>query len=306
MQYQKYLLPLFRHFEDRKMSVADLQKELKVFSTFSSDSCGIEAQLFASSLPLALAQASSEQGVIFICHSGSARLTHSGTEHTLRTRDMVLLFPSDLYSITEQSADLSVSWISFTKQAIRSSLSQFPASFVKHIASNPISNLEQNSHYELFMGYLKMIDFCCNSKNICRANILQNLFAALLMEVLNRVAQSFEADTSDPKHREYILSQFIDMVEATPRCREVAYFAQRLDIPPKQLSAIVADGTGYGAKEYIERNAIAQIKHLLSTTDLKVKQIATRLGYTESGNMCRFFKSNTGQTISDFKSSCKR
>ena len=121
------------------------------------------------------------------------------------------------------------------------------------------------------------------------------------MEVLNRVVKSFEADLSDPKHREYILSQFIDMVSATPRCREVAYFAERLSITPKQLSAIVADGTGYGAKEFIEHNAIAEIKRLLSTTDMQVKQIAACLGFTEAGNMCRFFKSNTGVTISDFR-----
>ena len=306
MLYQKYLLPLFRHKEVSKMSTAELQKELKVFSALSGENCGIEAQLFAPSLPQSLAEASSEQGVMFICHSGSARLIHSGVEHTLRTRDMVILFPSDLYAISELSADFTLSWCSFSKQAVREQLSHLPSTFFKHIATTPISNLENNSHYELFMGYIKMIALRSEqSNNICRVNIIQNLFVTLFLEVLNRVAQSFEADTSDPKHRDYILSEFIEMVEATPRCREVAYFAQRLSVSPKQLSAIVADGTGYGAKEFIERNAIAQIKHLLSTTDLKVKQIATRLGFTESGNMCRFFKSNTGQTISDFKSKCK-
>ena len=284
------------------MSVADLHKELKVFSKFRSENCGIDVDLFAPTLPFAFTEANGEQGVLFICHSGTARLTHSGVEHQLRARDMVILFPRDIYAISDYTADFSASWVSYSKQAMKGLLSEFPTSFFKHITTHPISNLDKNSQYELFMGYIKQLYSRYNdTENICRANILESLFVSLFMEILNCIAKSFEADITDPKHREYILNEFIKMVEATPRCREVAYFAERLSIPPKQLSAIVADGTGYGAKEFIERNAIVEIKRLLSTTDLKVKQIAAQLGFTESGNMCRFFKSNTGLTISDFR-----
>lgn len=300
--YQKISLPLLPINRYTDMSVADIHKELKVFSKFRSNDCGIDVGIYASALPESIAQASGEAGLIIICHSGSARLLHSGVEHSLRARDMVVLFPRDIYSIDAPTADFSASWVSYSKQTVKSLLTEFPTSFFKHISALPITNLADNSEYERSMEYIKLLHSrYTDRENICRANIIENLLTSLFMEVLNRVVKSFEADLSDPKHREYILSQFIDMVSATPRCREVAYFAERLSITPKQLSAIVADGTGYGAKEFIEHNAIAEIKRLLSTTDMQVKQIAACLGFTEAGNMCRFFKSNTGVTISDFR-----
>ena len=132
------------------------------------------------------------------------------------------------------------------------------------------------------------------------------ILRSLLMEILNIVVHSLKIESSEPKHRQQILDEFISRVNSTPRCREVAYFAQLRDIAPKPLSAIVADGTGFTAKEYIERAAIATIKQLLSTTSLTVKEIAERLDYSGSGNLCRFFKTNTGITISEFKQSLKR
>ncbi|MBQ2024699.1 MAG: AraC family transcriptional regulator [Alistipes sp.] len=82
-------------------------------------------------------------------------------------------------------------------------------------------------------------------------------------------------------------------------------FAQLLDISPKYLSAIVADGTGMTAKEFIDRAAVKAIKDLLSQTSLSVTQIADRLHFSGKGNLCRFFKTNTGITISDYKRSPK-
>ena len=98
-----------------------------------------------------------------------------------------------------------------------------------------------------------------------------------------------------------MLDEFVSMVRANPDKREVAYFAERLGVSPKHLSAIVADGTGMNAKDFIDRSAVEAIQQLLRTTKLSVKQIAERLDFSGSGNLCRFFKANTGTTISDFK-----
>jgi AraC-like DNA-binding protein len=119
--------------------------------------------------------------------------------------------------------------------------------------------------------------------------------------MLAQVENMRRTTSIDVKQKGVILDQFIAAVKATPRCREVAYFAERLSITPKQLSAIVGDGTGFSAKEFIDRNAIDVIKHLLRTTDLSVKDIAEQLNYTGSGNLCRFFKTRTGLTISEYK-----
>ena len=96
------------------------------------------------------------------------------------------------------------------------------------------------------------------------------------------------------------------MVKTNPDKREVAYYAEQLHISPKHLSAIVADGTGINAKDFIDHAAVETIQQLLRTTKLSVGQIAERLDFSGSGNLCRFFKANTGITISDYKRELNR
>ena len=282
------------------MGQSNIQKELMNLSMFVKGECGTEVALYSSELPEATAQ----EGFVVVCHCGSARTIYNSVEYVLSSRDMIIIFPGDMFSFCAPSADVSLSWIRFSKQDMAEVLRDFPTSFFGLVARQPICNLADNQEYEQTMGLVKLMQAkSAEEGNIFRGNIMAALLRVLFMEVLNRVVHSFEIDISDPKHRRQILNEFIKMVTATPRCREVAYFAERLKITPKQLSAIVADGTGYGAKEFIERNTISEIKRLLRTTKLKVKQIAEQLGFSSDGNMCRFFKTNTGITVSDFKRS---
>ena len=289
------------------MGVANIQKGLMGIKFAEQEQVDIKAFLFRGDISTVLPTDNISEGFILICHGGTALFSYSDRQFTLHARDMITIFPGDIYSLTNTSDDFTASWVSFSEQIKGVALHNFPTSFYSHIAGKPIFNLSDNEQYDSIMEYLKLLHRrLADQNNICRYQITLNLLRSLLMEILNIVAHSLKIESSEPKHRQQILDEFISRVNSTPRCREVAYFAQLLDIAPKPLSAIVADGTGFTAKEYIERAAIATIKQLLSTTSLTVKEIAERLDYSGSGNLCRFFKTNTGVTISEFKQSLKR
>lgn len=292
---------------EEKMGVANIQKGLMGIKFAEQEQVDVKAFLFRGDISTALPTDNISEGFILICHGGTALFSYSDRQFTLHARDMITIFPGDIYSLTDISTGFTASWVSFSKQIKGVVLQDFPTSFYSHIAGKPIYNLSDNEQYDSIMEYLKLLHRrLSDQNNICRYQITFNLLCSLMMEVLNIVAHNLQIERSEPKHRQQILDEFISRVNSTPRCREVAYFAQLLDIAPKPLSAIVADGTGFTAKEYIERTAIATIKQLLSTTSLTVKEIAERLDYSGSGNLCRFFKTNTGVTISEFKQSLKR
>lgn len=241
-------------------------------------------------------------GVILLCHTGNARLDYFGTEHTLRSRNTILLFPADRYRLSSATKDFSFSWVTFNANVANLVMDGFGVEFREYINAHPIYNITDNGQYNTLMRYIDLLSLkSADSQNLCRSQILVSLLRALLLEMLAQVENMRRTTSIDVKQKGVILDQFIAAVKATPRCREVAYFAERLSISPKQLSAIVGDGTGFSAKEFIDRNAIDVIKHLLRTTDLSVKDIAEQLNYTGSGNLCRFFKTRTGLTISEYK-----
>ena len=288
------------------MKLTNILKELLDVSFETKAQVGIDIQLYQNAIPDNLCHSQQPQGLILICHSGSISCRHFESEHSLHSRDMVVLFPGDIYTLSNPTEEFSCSWVSFEADVAKRALEGFPTSFFRYIANHPIYTLTDNSQYTNRMEYLKMLSQrVAESNNICRYEIALTLLRLLFMEILNRIVQNLDIDTSEPKHRQRLLDEFIRAVKATPRCREVAYFAQRLNITPKYLSNIVADGTGFTAKEFIERNAIEEIEQLLSNTRLTVAQIAERLNYSGSGNLCRFYKSNRGVTISDFKRKTK-
>ncbi|MBQ9137311.1 MAG: AraC family transcriptional regulator [Alistipes sp.] len=288
------------------MEITNIQKDLMGVSFANRQSAGINVGLYERGLSPELLQSQERRGFILLCHGGTATYDYFHTEHTLHSRDIIILFPGDIYSLSNPSADFACSWVSYSAQAMDEAIYNFPSSFFSHIADHPVYTLTDNDEYSNRLEYMKMLKEKMNDHdNICRYEIMLALLRSLFMEILNRIVRNFRINTSEPKHRRRLLDEFVDSVVATPRCREVAYFAQRLCITPKYLSAIVSDGTGLTAKEFIDRNAISAIKQLLRTTDLSVKQIAENLGYSGSGNLCRFFKSHTGTTISTFKNDLK-
>lgn len=288
------------------MEIVNIQREIMQVPFANREDVGIKVALFDKGISSELPTSDNREGYILICHSGTATFDYNHTAYTARARDIIVVFPGDIYSLTKPSADFTASWVSFTPQVMEEALYNFPTSFFSHIADHPIYNLSDNEHYTNRMEYLKLLyTRLADQSNVCRYEIALAFLRTLFMEILNRIVHNFNIDTSEPKHRQRLLDEFVSRVTSTPQCREVAYFAQLLCITPKHLSAIVADGTGFTAKEFIDRTAISAIKQLLRTTELSVKQIAERLDFSGSGNLCRFFKANTGVTISDFKRELK-
>ncbi len=288
------------------MEIVNIQRDLMELPFVGKREVGVKVVLFDNGVSKELPTADIREGFVLICHSGMASFDYGQKRYRLQSRDMVAVFPGDIYSLANATDDFSASWVSFTPQVMDEVLRDFPTSFYSHIAEHPICGLSDNEEYTKIMEYIRLIySRIADQRNVCRYEIVTAFLRSLFMEVLNRIVHNFSIDTSEPKHRQRLLDEFISRVNSTPQCREVAYFAELLGITPKYLSAIVTNGTGFTAKEYIDRAAVGVIKKLLQTTDLSVKQIAERLDFSGSGNLCRFFKTNTGVTISDFKRGVK-
>lgn len=274
---------------------------IKIGTTMGFEEFGIEVVLQSQEIT-SLSTAEDGAGFVLLCHTGTAQFEHFGTEHTLTSRDIVVAMPGDIYSLGRMSVDFTASWVRFSARAITKVAQSIPTTLIKYLAEHPVYNLLENSDYENRFGYLKLIFSTLSAEqNPYAKEIVRALLRSLLLETHNGAVKSFQRDSYGPKFRNDILNRFVAMVTANPQCREVAHFAQRLSISPKHLSAIVGSGTGMTAKEFIDNKAVEQIKHLLLTTTLTAQQIAQKLNFSGTGNLSRFFKTNTGMTLSDYR-----
>lgn len=72
--------------------------------------------------------------------------------------------------------------------------------------------------------------------------------------------------------------------------RTVKYFALHLSTHPNHLNAVVKRATQKTAIAFIHEQLVHEAKSLLSQTELNIKEIAFKLGFTEPSHFNHFFK----------------
>lgn len=78
--------------------------------------------------------------------------------------------------------------------------------------------------------------------------------------------------------------------------------AKLLPIPPVQLSHILNQEVGVSFRHLLRHTRIEEAKRLLASHRYSVKEVAIRVGFTDSHYFSRTFKELTGQSASEYRS----
>lgn len=96
---------------------------------------------------------------------------------------------------------------------------------------------------------------------------------------------------------DFLTDQFIQLVEADHRKHHhIEHYAQQLNVSAKYLAECVKQATQRTATSWIEGRLLADAKHLLSTNQMSIKEIANTLNFASQSNFGRFFKRLTGMS----------
>jgi AraC family transcriptional activator of pobA len=88
-----------------------------------------------------------------------------------------------------------------------------------------------------------------------------------------------------------IIKRFIDLLEIHIKNEHsVRFYAEQLSLHPNHLNALIKKHTGLSAKETIQNRILLEIKYLLHSTKLPVKQIANQMGFNDPNYFTTFFK----------------
>ncbi len=83
--------------------------------------------------------------------------------------------------------------------------------------------------------------------------------------------------------------------------RHPSFYADKLNVHPNHLNAVVKRITGKTASSFIQLQLITSAKSLLTQTALSSKEIAYKLHFDEPTHFNAFFKKNTGLTPQQFR-----
>lgn len=117
-----------------------------------------------------------------------------------------------------------------------------------------------------------------------------------------------EGDTeSDISRTDLLCRRFLGLLgEAKGQHHDIGWFAGKLCVSNHYLSVAVKKSSGHTVKELIDKSVIAEIKIRLTASDKSVAQIAEELSFASSSLMCKYFKSQIGQSPMQYRRNVMR
>lgn len=128
-----------------------------------------------------------------------------------------------------------------------------------------------------------------NSDKLCK----NELIAVKIIELLILIERIYSEIHEFEKDKEIVhfATQFSDLVEMNfTKERSVGFYARQLHIHPNYLNALVKKHMGLTAKDSIRNRLLLEIKYLLHSTNLSIKEISNQTGFNDPNYFTVFFR----------------
>lgn len=240
---------------------------------------------------------------ICICLSGSVKVVIESRSYQLRKGDMCVVFPHTLLHVTEKSEDFLGYTIACTPEFIMRANITSGTPVYLHIKDNPCISLKEDEQKDLIRLCDMLKEYDERENNPCRDEISRFIASAIIYEVIGiyKKKEPIKQEAYSRKNKFYF--EFMELLSQDfKKERNVDYYAGKLCITSRHLSAICKEITGSTANECIARHVMVNARLLLATTDLSVQQISEELTFPNPSFFSQFFKKYEGNTPKVYRS----
>ncbi len=244
-----------------------------------------------------------KNSIVCIVLEGTALVLIDGVRYTLKMGAILSVFPHQVVEELSRDANFRLMYFTCTMEILSRILFRFPPSFVLFLKEYPFYALP-NQVYEYNKTLINLLFEKCQDKtNITRNSIILNYLQIFFMEIYNKIHQKIEVSAVKQLRHHEVFWNFINMLpQESKKSREVQHYAEKLNISPKYLSVITQSVSKQGAKKIIDNFIVMEVKLLLKSTSLSMKEVSNTFNFPDQAFFCKFFKNQTGYTPIEYRS----
>jgi AraC-like DNA-binding protein len=159
-----------------------------------------------------------------------------------------------------------------------------------------IIEIDELQHLK-FLNYFRLIEQKTKDSAPHTPDIIRSFIYILLNELDDITSSRSMAQSSYTSRNEQLLLEFKTLLtKYFIDERQLTFYAEKLHVTPKYLSAAVKEASGKTAGDLIADMLILEAKVLLLDKQLNIAQIAYKLKFNDPSHFGKFFKSKTGQS----------
>lgn len=241
---------------------------------------------------------------LILLHRGTAEVVYDSRVATMVPNMVVLVHPGHMVRFIDRTDDLVYSRLIVTPQLFEEMLTSVYYHNVQVYHNTPgyILSDEQVKRLMAVMELLAAVAGHDDQEIPHRRQLLLSQLA-FGYELLNYYRLERDKDLIGERET-LLLKQFCDLVVAHYReSREVQYYADLMNLTPKQLAKVIRAATGGTApSEWIEQYVITQAKQMMEfRPSASLTEISYTLGFSEPSAFFRYFKRSTGMTAKEYR-----
>lgn len=234
---------------------------------------------------------------ICICLKGEAEIIINARNYLLRQGDMCVVVPNSILQVNGKSGDFEGFTAAVSPHFFNSVSMNSSTTIYLYVKENPCISLESAEQEALLALCNEILEHDRRTDHPFRYEISQLSVMRIFYEVaaIFKKRQPLEEQPYSRKHKLFLEFQHLVAIYYD-RHRTIDFYADKLCITPRYLSAITKEVSGMTASESIERVVILNARLLLTTTDMTVQQISDKLNFPNHSFFSKYFRRITGMT----------
>lgn len=226
--------------------------------------------------------------------------------YTLKAPSMALFLPGQVIESIEASEDFTGFGMAVS-QEFTDSL-DLPVSFQEKLSlrSTHFYSLTPEM-LEAFMScYAQVSNIVKQENHPYKEEIVRHLFSAYYYG-LGYYVHNAKSQTSLMTCQQEVCEKFIALAsEHFKEHRDIGFYADRLCITNKYLSALLKQETGMTALEWIEKYVVLYAKGCLSSTSMTIQEISDELDFPSQSVFGKYFKRVEGMSPKAYRQSLSK
>ena len=239
-----------------------------------------------------------------LCTAGEGSFVFNERCYHIVKNDLVVIpNPTKMKNLAAQD-DLQVEWFAADYKFLQNLLPSNNYSIGGSISLNqdPVIKLTDEQARHLLVDFHRLRDRKDDRHLQFYQELMGSLCLTMMYDIFEAHAQRDATDTHTDRTA-YIVKQLMALLATgiSRTERDVSYYAERLNVSPKYLSATIKRVTGHSVTSYIDRHTIPILKDYLNDERLSLTQIADAMNFTSLSYFSRYCTKHLGQSPSEYR-----
>ena len=241
-----------------------------------------------------------------LCTGGEGSFVFNERCYHIVKNDLVVIpMPARVSNIAAH-ADMQVEWFAADYKFLQNLLPSNNYSIGGSISlnQNPVIKLTDEQASHLLADFHRLRERMGDRHLQFYRELMGSLCLTMMYDIFETHAQRDATDTHSDRTA-YIVKQLMSLLATgiSRTERDVSYYAERLNVSPKYLSATVKRVTGHSVTSYIDRHTVPLLKDYLNDERLSLTQIAERMNFASLSYFSRSCAKHLGQSPSEYRQS---